>query len=87
MIDMAENEHVNKVELSDGNTLIDLTGDTVAPADLRSGATAHDASGAQITGVGLPLFSTDSMTGYDPPVTPCMVLDTSDWSIWACVPD
>ena len=31
-------------------TLIDLTEDTVTPASLKSGVTAHDASGAKITG-------------------------------------
>lgn len=33
-----------------GNTLIDLTADTVTAADLAEGITAHDASGATITG-------------------------------------
>lgn len=33
-----------------GETLIDLTEDTVTPATLKSGVTAHDASGAKITG-------------------------------------
>ena len=33
-----------------GKTLIDLTEDTVTPAALKSGVTAHDASGAKITG-------------------------------------
>ena len=33
-----------------GNTLIDLTADTVTAADLAEGITAHDASGAAITG-------------------------------------
>lgn len=32
-------------------TLIDLTEDTVTPATLKSGVTAHDASGAKITGM------------------------------------
>lgn len=39
----------NKV-IYDGEVLIDLTGDTVTAADLASGKTAHDKSGAQITG-------------------------------------
>lgn len=39
----------NKVVYA-GKTLIDLTEDTVTPAALKSGVTAHDASGAQITG-------------------------------------
>ncbi len=33
-----------------GNTLIDLTADTITAADLAEGITAHDASGAAITG-------------------------------------
>lgn len=40
---------INKV-IYDGNTLIDLTGDTVSTATLLSGATAHDNSGTVITG-------------------------------------
>lgn len=39
----------NKVVYA-GKTLIDLTEDTVTPASLKSGVTAHDASGAKITG-------------------------------------
>lgn len=33
-----------------GKTLIDLTGDTITPDKLAEGVTAHDKSGAQITG-------------------------------------
>lgn len=40
---------INKVVYG-GKTLIDLTGDTVAATDLASGVTAHDKSGAKITG-------------------------------------
>ena len=40
----------NKVQLADGTVLIDLTGDTVTAASMLSGTTAHDASGASITG-------------------------------------
>ena len=39
----------NKI-IFDGNVLIDLTADTVTPADLAKGVTAHDKSGAIITG-------------------------------------
>jgi hypothetical protein len=39
----------NKVVYA-GKTLIDLTEDTVTPATLKSGVTAHDASGSKITG-------------------------------------
>ncbi len=40
---------INKVEYS-GNTLIDLTSDSVTPESLLPGVTAHDKSGNQITG-------------------------------------
>lgn len=40
---------VNQV-IYGGETLIDLTSDTVTPEKLLSGATAHDASGNPITG-------------------------------------
>ena len=39
----------NKV-IYGGNTLIDLTSDTVTTEDLVQGTTAHDKSGALITG-------------------------------------
>lgn len=42
----------NKVQLSDGTVLLDLTGDTVTPDTLLSGATAHDAAGNRIVGTG-----------------------------------
>ena len=40
---------VNKV-IYHGNTLLDLTRDTVTPSTLLKGVTAHDKSGASITG-------------------------------------
>ena len=40
---------INKVEYG-GNTLIDLTSDSVTPENLLPGVTAHDASGKKITG-------------------------------------
>lgn len=43
------NQYINKVVYG-GNTLIDLTSDTITAADLASGVTAHDKSGAIITG-------------------------------------
>lgn len=43
------NEYVNKV-IYGGNTLIDLTGDTVTADKILSGYKAHAASGAPITG-------------------------------------
>lgn len=44
------NEHVNKVVLQSGETLIDLTGDDLVAADLAKGKKAHDKSGASIVG-------------------------------------
>lgn len=44
------NEYVSKVVLSNGTTLIDLTGDTVTAADVLSGVTTHGKDGAPITG-------------------------------------
>ena len=44
------NEYVSKVVLSNGTTLIDLTGDTATAATVLSGSTFHDKSGAPITG-------------------------------------
>ncbi len=46
---MANNQYVNKV-IYGGNTLIDISGDTVEASKLLSGYTAHDKSGAPITG-------------------------------------
>lgn len=40
---------VNKVDIN-GSTVLDLTADTVTAANLVSGYTAHDKSGASITG-------------------------------------
>lgn len=44
------NEYVSKVVLSNGTTLIDLTGDTATAATVLSGSTFHDKSGAPVTG-------------------------------------
>ena len=44
---------INKIIYA-GNSLIDLTGDSVTPETLLAGTTAHDASGAVITGVATP---------------------------------
>lgn len=46
---MANNQYVNQVAVN-GTTIIDLTADTVTPSALAQGYTAHDASGAPITG-------------------------------------
>ena len=44
------NEYTSKVVLSNGTTLIDLTGDTVTASDVLSGVTTHGKDGAPITG-------------------------------------
>lgn len=41
---------VSKIELANGEVLIDLTADTVTPETLAEGVTAHDKSGAVIVG-------------------------------------
>lgn len=41
---------VNKVELANGNVLIDLTQDTVTAAKMLSGTTAHAKDGTAVTG-------------------------------------
>lgn len=46
---MATNPYKNKV-IYDGQTLIDLTGDTVTADSLRVGVTAHNAAGEVIVG-------------------------------------
>lgn len=45
----ASNRSPNKI-IYGGQTLIDLTEDTVTPETLKQGVTAHDASGEIITG-------------------------------------
>lgn len=44
------NEYINKVVLSTGQVLIDLSSDTVTAADIINSKKAHDKSGAPITG-------------------------------------
>ena len=46
---MAETKTIGKVVLGD-EVLVDLTADTIAAEDLKKGVTAHDKSGAAITG-------------------------------------
>ena len=41
---------VNKVKLSNGETLIDVSADTVTIETLAEGVTAHDKTGVKITG-------------------------------------
>lgn len=59
---MANNQYVNKVVLSDGTTLIDLTADTITASDLAQGVTAHDMSGSPITGTSTKDSDTSSDT-------------------------
>lgn len=59
------NVNVNKV-IYGGNVLIDLTADTVTKDKLLSGITAHDKSGAKITGTcTYDVDSTDATAGVD----------------------
>lgn len=58
---------VNKVSLANGTVLIDLTSDTVNAESVLAGVTAHDKSGAKITGTLFANFQdsmelTDSLT-------------------------
>nr|DAI31897.1 MAG TPA: hypothetical protein [Caudoviricetes sp.] len=62
---------VSKVDFA-GNTLVDLTGDSVTPATLKKGETAHNAAGEQIVGTmeaggsDLSLGITGASTGQSP---------------------
>ena len=55
------NQYNSKVVLASGEVLIDLTADTIDAAHLLEGITAHDKSGAPITGA----CTFDSDTGDD----------------------
>ena len=83
---MANNPYVNKV-VSDSQTLIDLTSDTVAPADVRAGVTFHDMSGAACVGTAsggsepMPLRvyvsdSSDDVAQYT--MTPVAIVNVDD---------
>lgn len=56
---MANNQYVNKVVFGD-ETLIDLSSDTVTSGQLINGYTAHDKSGAPITGI-IPIRNAQSI--------------------------
>ena len=45
---------VNKVQLANGETIIDISDSTVTPETLAEGVTAHDANGQKITGKMVP---------------------------------
>ena len=47
---MANNPYVNKVQLADGTSLIDISADTITAADVSVGVTFHLGSGATATG-------------------------------------
>lgn len=55
------NTYKNKV-VYNGTTLIDLTADTVTPDTLMQGYTAHDKSGALITGTATGGIDGDNLT-------------------------
>ena len=71
---MASNQYKNKI-VFDGNTLIDLSFDTVTPSVLAQGYTAHDQSGAPITG-------TLSFVTYHTSSSVPSSNDGSDGDIW-----
>ena len=49
---MANNPYVNKVELANGTTLIDLSLDTAVAADVAQGKYFHLATGERVAGTG-----------------------------------
>lgn len=54
---------VNKVEVN-GETVLDLSQDSVTPEQLAQGATAHNAAGEQVTGTyTAPVTSVNGQTG------------------------
>ena len=59
-------KNVNKVVYG-GKVLIDLTGDTVTPGTLLTGTTAHDKSGAAITGT---MEASEAVNAQERSVTP-----------------
>lgn len=52
----------NKIQLSNGDVLLDLTGDSVTPDTLLEGATAHNAAGEPIVGA-LTIDNSLGLTG------------------------
>lgn len=81
---MASNPYVNKVQLANGTTLIDLSGDTLQNANqLLAGVTAHSKSGALITGTWSlehDVFPVGSLWAtYDGTVSPGTVLGFGEW--------
>lgn len=66
---MANNSYNNKIQLSDGTVLIDLTNDTVEADKLLEGFTAHDASGEAITGTMFQVRMEPIAYDYEPGYT------------------
>lgn len=56
---------VNKVQLANGETIIDISDSTVTPETLAEGVTAHDASGQKITGKMIPGGGTSVQTDWN----------------------
>lgn len=75
---MASNPYVNKVELADGTTLIDISHDTVTADKMVSGVTAHDMTGAQISG---RMFKVGDIWCTDMNVRPESVLGFGTWEL------
>lgn len=73
---MASNPYVNRVDLADGTVLVNLTQDTVTAGSMVSGRTAHDATGARITGT---LFSVGSTFSTDRNIHPASYLGFGTW--------
>lgn len=55
-------DYINKVVDREGNTLIDLTGDDVTQADVKTGVKFHDKSGAQKEGTYAGIIPTGKIT-------------------------
>lgn len=70
------NAYNNKVVLSNGQVLIDLTQDTVTADKMLAGTTAHDKSGAPVSGT---LFRVGDLWSTDKNVTPQSVLGFGEW--------
>lgn len=60
---MANNPYVNKVQLADGTSLIDISSSTVTADKLMQGYTAYDRTGALITGTATGGIDGDNL-GY-----------------------
>lgn len=68
----------NKVQLSDGTVLLDLTGDTVTPETLMAGVIAHNAAGERIVGIAIGIKLTGIAITTPPTKTAYKVGETFD---------